>query len=61
MSKDRVVQILCRRDNISEEEATELVESTVHLMDLANWDPETCEDIMREELGLEPDYIFDLI
>ena len=58
---NEVVKILCRRDNISVEEAEERVRACIVRMDEANWDPMECDDIMMEELGLEPDYIFDLI
>lgn len=61
MGHGRIASILCRRDGISREEAAERIKETVELMEAANYDPIECEDIMAEELGLEVDYIFDLL
>ena len=60
MSK-RIVEILCRRDGISVEEAKALISRTKDRMAEADYAPCECEDIIAEELGLEMDYIFDLI
>ena len=60
MSK-RIIKILMERDGIDEEEACELVEEARERMADCEYDPTECENIMYEELGLEPDYIFDLI
>lgn len=58
---ERIIEILCRRDGITRDEAIKRIKYTVALMDDAGWDSFECEDIMMEELGLEPDYIIDLI
>lgn len=57
-----VVKILMRRDNITLEEALDQCE-TCHerLMEAVDGSGEDPQDIIQEELGLEPDYIFDLI
>ena len=60
MSK-RIVKILMERDGIDEDEARELVDEVREMMADCEYDPTECENIMYEELGLEPDYIFDLI
>lgn len=57
-SMNRVVEILMERDDMTEEEATELLDE-VREMILENSD--SAEDIVLEELGLEMDYIFDII
>lgn len=57
----RVVNILMSRDGLTEKQATELVEDTAAMMAACNYDPDECEDIMLDELGLEMDYIYDVI
>ena len=54
---NRVVAILMARDNMSEKEATELVKECRQMI----YDGEDPEDVLQYELGLEPDYIFDII
>lgn len=58
---ERVVDILCRRDGCTREEAMTRINETVRLMSECNYNPIECEDIMLEELGLEMDYIFDIL
>ena len=60
MSK-QIIKILMERDEISEEEAKERVEEVREMMADCDYDPTECELIVAEELGLELDYIFDLI
>lgn len=62
-ARNRVVRILMHRDGITEEEAVSMVEDTVsELYDAIEgtscMDP---DEIMMEELGLEPDYMFDIL
>lgn len=61
MARDRIAAILCRRDGITFKEAEELIKQTIEEMEACNYAPCECEDIMMTNLGLEPDYIFDLI
>lgn len=61
MGKLRIVEILCRRDGCNRGEAVERIEETIRRMEEVNYDPLECEDIMAEELGLEPDYVMDLL
>jgi hypothetical protein len=57
---NRVVAILMKRDGISEAEATELVEDTkAELLDCTNC--LDADDIIASNLGLEPDYIMDIL
>lgn len=52
-----VIKILMFRDNMTYEEAKDLCLHVRGLMEECNYDPEECEDIFMEEIGLEPDYI----
>ena len=60
MSK-QIIKILMERDEISEDEAKELVDEVREMLADCDYDPTECERIVAEELGLELDYIFDLI
>lgn len=52
---NRVIEILMKRDNMTEEDARELVEECRE--ELYEGNEYACEEI----LGLEPDYILDII
>lgn len=54
---NRVVKILMNRDGMSEEEAKALVKDCREMI----YEGEDPEDVLQYELGLEPDYIFDII
>lgn len=56
---DRVVEILMNRDGISREEATRLVEDTRE--EILESNPFEADDIIAYNLGLEPDYIIDIL
>ena len=56
---NRVVDILMKRDGLSREEARERVEEVCEM--LSDADPWEAEDILADELGLEMDYIFDIM
>ena len=61
---DRIIAILMERDELTEEEAREQVEDAVEAINdiLANGGSyEEAEDVLLEDLGLEMDYIFDLL
>lgn len=60
---NRVVSILMKRDGYDEEEATELVrECRAEMLDaISDGDYDLAEDILACDLGLEPDYIFDIL
>lgn len=53
-----IVKILMERDNISLEEATERLEAAQNRVWVEREDP--CI-VLEEDLGLEPDYVDDLI
>lgn len=60
---NKVVEILMSRDNMSQEEAQDLLDFVRQEIDevIADGDYDTVEDIMYTELGLEMDYIFDIL
>ena len=61
---DRIIAILMERDDLTEEEAREQVEDAVEAInDIMESDGsyEEAEDVLLEDLGLEMDYIFDLL
>lgn len=55
----QIVEILIRRDNITENEAWSLIEDCQEEMEeaIARGNYQECEDILASYLGLEPDYL----
>lgn len=51
-------QVLMRRDDMSSEEADEMIQEA---RERVLTDGENPEDVLQEEFGLEPDYVFDLL
>jgi len=59
---NRVVKILIERDEIDREEAESLVRETRdEILNLDESNVFEADDIIRDYLGLEPDYIFDIL
>jgi hypothetical protein len=58
---NRIIEILCRRDGISVKEAAARVQSVREAIADVNYDYDEVEDILANELGLEMDYIMDLL
>ena len=61
---DEIIAILMKRDDLTEEEAREQVEEAVELINEileSGGSYEEAEEILLEDLGLEMDYIFDLL
>ena len=56
---NEVVRILMERDGLSKKEAEEKLDEVREM--IADADPWEAEDIIADELGLEMDYIFDII
>lgn len=56
---NRIVYILMNRDGMSKKDAEDLVKETRE--EILAADPWEMEDIMMDNLGLEPDYIFNLL
>ena len=63
MNNISVVDILVNRDNISKREAIKLIKETRDEIYEAiyNNDYVTPDEILMDNLGLEPDYLFDII
>lgn len=61
--KNRVIQILMNRDELTEEEATEQFEEVKAMIDeaICNSVYEEVENILLDELSLEPDYLPDFL
>lgn len=58
---NKVVEILMQRDNLTQQEAENRVLEVKQMMEDCNYDPMECDDIMGDELGLEMDYIEDIL
>lgn len=60
---NKVVKILMERDGVSEEEAVDTVKQVKSEIYAAaeSGDPDEVEDIMYSLLGLEMDYLFDIL
>lgn len=56
---NKIIEILMTRDGIDEETAREMLEETKEL--IFSSDVMEADQIMAEQLGLEPDYIEDLL
>ena len=54
----RVINILMERDNMTSSKAKDLIDET---REMIIREPEDAEQIMAEQLGLEPDYLFDVL
>ena len=59
--KNKVVDILMKRDDMSCTEAQERFNEVRDMIQECNFDPFETEDILIEELGLEMDYIFEFL
>ena len=58
---NNIVMILMTRDGMSADEATERLRDVQQRAKEALYDAEIVEELMADELGLELDYIFDLL
>lgn len=63
MGTEKIIRIIMKRDGLSHEEASQVVNDAREAMleAAANEDYDEAEEIMYSELGLEMDYLFDLI
>lgn len=61
MGRERVIDLVCQRDGCSAKEAERLIAQAISEMEDCGYDPYECEDIMLNVLGLEMDYIFDIL
>ena len=60
-AQNKIRDILCRRDGMTPEEAQALIDQTIEEIHATNYDYEEVIDIMMNNLGLEGDYILDLL
>ena len=60
---NKIIKILMNRDDMTKEEATEVVMDTKKMVESAirSGDYTAAEDIFMEELGLEIDYMVNLL
>lgn len=56
---DKIIKILMERYGMSRSDAKDLVDETREL--LLSSDPWEADEIMADQLGLEPDYIMDIL
>lgn len=56
---EKIVNILMERDGITKDEAKAIIDETVD--EILAGDPFIADEVLMERLGLEPDYIMDLI
>jgi hypothetical protein len=58
---NKAVEILMQRNSMTQEEAEDLLIQTRQELDDCNYDIEEAEDIIASNLGLEMDYILDIL
>lgn len=58
---NRVIKILMERDDMTKAEATDLLHEVQDMMQECEYEPVECEAIIASELGLELDYIMDIL
>lgn len=58
---NRVIEILIQRDGITAAEAQSILDDVSGMFKECDYDPDECENIMQSQLGLEPDYIIDVL
>ena len=64
MRKNKIKQaeaVLMRRDGNTLPEARQRIRDVRSMMEDVAYDPDQCEEILYSELGLDLDYIFDII
>lgn len=58
---NKVIRILMKRDDMTREGATALVKDVKEMMLEAAHNGDDPEEVLIEELGLEPDYMMDIL
>lgn len=58
---NRIIEILMKRDGNTEKEAESRLEEVKDMLVECNYDADETEKIMMEQLGLEMDYIEDIL
>jgi hypothetical protein len=60
-AQNKIRDILCHRDGMTPEDAQALIDQTVEEIHATDYDYDEVIDIMMNNLGLEGDYILDLL
>lgn len=58
---EQIIEILMNRDGLTRCEAEEAIQDVQEMMQECEYDPEQCEQIFLEEIGLEMDYLPDFL
>ncbi|MCH5167829.1 MAG: hypothetical protein J1F35_08120 [Erysipelotrichales bacterium] len=58
---ERIIEILMERDGNSRKEAIARIKEVKRYMANCNYDPFACDSLMLDYLGLEPDYLIDIL
>lgn len=58
---EKIIQILMKRDGLTRQEAINHLEDVRQMMNDCCYEPEECEEIFIEQVGLEPDYLMDFL
>lgn len=58
---NRVVEILMNRDGLTKRDAKKRLDSVRNMLDECSYDPDISEDIIYNELGIELDYLADIL
>ena len=58
---EKIIEILMERDDLTREQAQQQVEECIVQIEEVNYDPVESENILMEFLGLEPDYLLDIL
>lgn len=56
--QETLLEVLMRRDRMTRDEAQDAIDEARELVLDEGMDP---DEVLREEFGLEPDYVFDLL
>jgi len=56
--QETLLEVLMRRDRMTKDEAQDAIDEARELVLNEGMDP---DEVLREEFGLEPDYVFDLL
>lgn len=58
---NKIIEILIDRDNLTEKEAIDILNNVRQQISDINYEPIETEQIIMDELGLEMDYIMDIL
>lgn len=61
ITRNDFVELLMRRDGITRRDAEEVMDECLEELRYCGGNYDEAEDIVRTYLGLEPDYLYDLI